>query len=312
MELNQENTQKNIQSPFIEIEGKTLDEAIEGACSKLHVSEDDLFYEIVTSDGFKISNIFAKKVRIKARAKSAGETFVPEKRSNEEQVDKIESYEDLHKDDDLNDEEAVEAPKEDYGQPKRTSLKDAIEAYKFDAPSIEDDTKYEKCVDENLQKINEILNTLMEFSFPFKIKVKEIVQAEKKILIRINSIEKPEDYRVGYKIIDSIQFVMNRIVNKNKTPEDVILNIVIDFDGLIDKRVEELQRMALSVADKALKKRRIINLKERTAFERRVVHLTLADHEFITTKSHGDGIYRQISIIPKNAFRKRRNNTGRK
>ena len=77
-------------------------------------------------------------------------------------------------------------------------------------------------------------------------------------------------------------------------------NIYVDLDinGYKEKKIQYLKQLARSTADEVSLKRKEVSLVPMPAYERRIVHLELADRENITTESIGREPERKIVIRP--------------
>ena len=76
--------------------------------------------------------------------------------------------------------------------------------------------------------------------------------------------------------------------------------VVIDVEGYKQHRVQGLREMALQIAERVTLKRTPFKLEPMPAYERRVIHLTLANHPDVTTQSSGEGEFRRVTVMPKN------------
>jgi len=75
--------------------------------------------------------------------------------------------------------------------------------------------------------------------------------------------------------------------------------IVIDVEGYKQRRYEALRTLALRIAEQVKAKGVPFTLEPMPAYERRIIHLTLADHPDVTTQSMGDGEARKVVILLK-------------
>jgi len=75
--------------------------------------------------------------------------------------------------------------------------------------------------------------------------------------------------------------------------------IVIDVEGYKQRRYEALQALARRVAEQVKTRGRPFALEPMPAYERRIIHLTLADNPDVTTESTGEGEVRKVVIVPK-------------
>ncbi len=74
--------------------------------------------------------------------------------------------------------------------------------------------------------------------------------------------------------------------------------IVIDIEGYKQRRSEALQALAVRMAEQVLTRGTPFTLEPMPAYERRVIHLALADHPEVTTESIGEGDLRKVVILP--------------
>ncbi len=75
--------------------------------------------------------------------------------------------------------------------------------------------------------------------------------------------------------------------------------IIVDIEGYRRRRYESLQALAWRMAEQVKAKRMPFALEPMPAFDRRVIHLSLADHPEVTTQSTGEGESRRVVILPK-------------
>lgn len=80
---------------------------------------------------------------------------------------------------------------------------------------------------------------------------------------------------------------------------NVWLPIFIDVDGYRERRYRGLRSLALRMAEQVKVKRTPFTLEPMSAFERRIIHLTLAEDPDVITESTGEGEARKVVILPK-------------
>jgi spoIIIJ-associated protein len=95
--------------------------------------------------------------------------------------------------------------------------------------------------------------------------------------------------------LQSLQFIVNLIV-RQRFGEDV--RVLLDVEQYRQRREASLRDMASKVAARVVQTGRSITLEPMSAADRRIIHLSLANHQGVTTESVGFGEERKVTIIP--------------
>jgi spoIIIJ-associated protein len=77
------------------------------------------------------------------------------------------------------------------------------------------------------------------------------------------------------------------------------LPLTIDVGGYKKHRRDSLQKLALYLAEQVKSRHRALTMEPMPADERRIIHLTLADHPDVKTESTGEGENRKVVVLPK-------------
>jgi spoIIIJ-associated protein len=93
--------------------------------------------------------------------------------------------------------------------------------------------------------------------------------------------------------LQAFQFITQLLVNRRLGHWTRVL---LDIEGYRSRRERYLKDTALRSAEKAMRFRESIELDPMIPSERRIVHLTLASHEFVTTHSVGEGDNRRVIV----------------
>ena len=81
------------------------------------------------------------------------------------------------------------------------------------------------------------------------------------------------------------------------------VRVILDAEGYRERRARLLRDIAMRAAERAQRYRQPIFLDPMVPAERRVVHMTLADHPGVSTHSVGEGDSRRVVISPRQAQR---------
>ena len=93
----------------------------------------------------------------------------------------------------------------------------------------------------------------------------------------------------------AIEYLLKRILEKElgEAPK-----FFLDINGYRFHHVEELKEEAKQIAKRGRLYRKELMLKPMAPFERRIIHMTLAEYPDITTESVGEGERRRVVIKP--------------
>jgi spoIIIJ-associated protein len=75
--------------------------------------------------------------------------------------------------------------------------------------------------------------------------------------------------------------------------------IILDVNGYRQRRYRALQTLASRIAEDVVVNRMPSALEPMPAFERRIIHITLAEHPLVTTQSIGFGDNRKVVVVLK-------------
>jgi spoIIIJ-associated protein len=95
--------------------------------------------------------------------------------------------------------------------------------------------------------------------------------------------------------LQAFQFITQLLVNRRLGHWTRVL---LDIEGYRSRRERYLKDTALRAAEKAMRYRESIELDPMIPSERRIVHLTLAEHQSVTTHSEGEGDSRRVIVAP--------------
>jgi len=93
-----------------------------------------------------------------------------------------------------------------------------------------------------------------------------------------------------------LQYIV-RLIVAHQTQDWV--PIIIDVEGYKQRRYEALQALAWRLAEQVKVRGVPFSLEPMSAYERRIIHLSLADHPDVTTQSIGEGEARKVVILLK-------------
>jgi spoIIIJ-associated protein len=94
--------------------------------------------------------------------------------------------------------------------------------------------------------------------------------------------------------LDAIEYVLNRIVVREASSA----RIEVDVEGYRARRRESLSVLARRMAEKVRHTGKPATVDLLSPRDRRVVHLALKDEVGVTSRSHGEGFLRKLVILP--------------
>lgn len=100
--------------------------------------------------------------------------------------------------------------------------------------------------------------------------------------------------------LDALQFLSNKMVNRFPAGRR---HVILDSGDFRERHDEGLVSMARREAKRAVQQGKVITLEPMSPRDRRVIHMSLAKFEDVSTKSDGKGADRRLQIIPSRASR---------
>ena len=95
--------------------------------------------------------------------------------------------------------------------------------------------------------------------------------------------------------LEALEFIVNKAVNKASAKK---VRVIVDSENYRQRREEFLERLAVSMGEKAKKIKKTVATDPISPHDRRIVHLALKGDRQVQTKSDGEGFFKKVLIVP--------------
>ncbi len=230
----------------IETEGKTVDEAVANALTRLGVEQKDVEIEVLDEGSRGVFNILGtRQARVRVRMKPLPGQQV--RRSSK--------------------------------GPAQGAARDAAQALKGDPAVVVRD-----------------LLTAMGFEAPV-----ESRETADGIEVTVGSTG-ADGLLIGKRgeTLESLQHIISKMLNREN---DKWTHVALDVGGYRKRRESQLEKLALSMAERTQATGQEQTTEPLKASERRIIHVALKDHPAVKSYAMGDGLIKRVVIAPKEGGR---------
>ncbi|HPR15577.1 MAG TPA: RNA-binding cell elongation regulator Jag/EloR [Smithella sp.] len=273
-------------SEFIEIEEKTIDEAIEKACQTFGVPREKLNIEIISGESGGFLGLFSKKAKIRASLLALDIDFSFSDKPKEKTDKPREKNEPRSKADHYREKSEAKV------LPKRKPEKEVKEISEEKSPVKKEREAFIPNSPLSL-KAQELLEGILQRISPeYKANVQE---TQEKIILGIEGDESGLLIGKRGQNLDAFQYIINKAINKIDSEHKMIL---IDSGEYRKRREDFLLDLAEKIKKKVKKTKKPVSIANMNAHDRRIIHLVMQEDESLVTQSRGEGKYRKIIILP--------------
>ncbi len=268
---------KEVVMEYIEVSGKTVDEALTNALVKLETTSDKVEYEVVSKGSNGFLGIGAKPAVIRARRKQ--ESAEPAAESIIKNTIKTESP--------VKKEEKQTAPE------KKEEVKSPVEETKVQ--EVKPESKTEVMSDEEIERRIRTFLADMFKAMDMEVEVK-INFNKKDECVDVELLGNNMGVLIGKRgqTLDSIQYLISLVVNKGK---EKYVRIKVDTENYRNRRKETLENLAKNIAYKVKRSKHPVSLEPMNPYERRIIHAALQNDKYVSTRSEGEEPFRHVVIF---------------
>lgn len=268
---------KEVVMEYIEVSGKTVDEALTNALVKLETTSDKVEYEVVSKGSNGFLGIGAKPAVIRARRKQ--ESAEPAAESIIKNTIKTQSP--------VKKEEKQTAPE------KKEQVKSPVEETKVQ--EVKPESKTEVMSDEEIERRIRTFLADMFKAMDMEVEVK-INFNKKDECVDVELLGNNMGVLIGKRgqTLDSIQYLISLVVNKGK---EKYVRIKVDTENYRNRRKETLENLAKNIAYKVKRSKHPVSLEPMNPYERRIIHAALQNDKYVSTRSEGEEPFRHVVIF---------------
>lgn len=265
---------------YIDVTGKTEDEAIRKALEQLHMDRDDVSVEILerAKSGFLGIGSSPARVRVtygQEEPEAPAAPVQPEKKPEPRPQPRPQPK--------------PEQPKTRKPEPPKAPVKAPEPPKAAQAPAAAPE---QSVLDDKARRITEFLTGLLEhMDSPAQVQVTETEKGRYSVVL--------EGQKLGQLIgrrgetLDAIQQLTNYAVNSGREKR---IRVHVDAENYRAKREQSLESLARKVAAKVTRYRRSVTLEPMNAYERHVIHAALQDVPGVNTYSIGSEPNRRVVV----------------
>jgi len=303
----------------IEASGKSVDEAILQALSRLGKRRDEVDVTVLQEPSRGAFGIGSKDARVRATVHPANvgavitpemadailgpdETFPEEELYVEDEEGEFEDEDEEFMDEDEKEEEfdEEEEPAPFLSSPTISPELVASELGLGDVSVTEGEMQeLETPTREDVEITVDVLQHILRYmNIPATVQVR----STNPLTLNIHGIHENLGLLIGRRgeTLAALQLLVSLIVGHRTRHR---MRIIIDAENYRERREENLRSLALRVAQQVRNYRRSIALEAMPPHERRIVHIALSDSKDISTESIGEGDARRVVISLKRAGR---------
>jgi spoIIIJ-associated protein len=144
------------------------------------------------------------------------------------------------------------------------------------------------------EKVKGLLTLMNRVETEVEVKMIED-QEEEKIMVRFLTDDPGPMIGFKGKHLAAIQTVLGLMVNNKK---EEWTRVLVDVNDYRDEQKVRLEEKARNLAQECLETGRVIGLERMSSYERRIVHMAVADIEGVETVSEGEGEMRRLLLRP--------------
>jgi len=258
-------------SEIIEYTGKDVTEAIRKACQDLQVSQEELKIEVVAPGSAGVFGVFGKKQAVVAV------TMKHERHQGKTAV-------------------RGEARAKSSG-PRRAERKKSGGAPRRgpERPPAEINGEILASIKADLEKILHLMGLDAQV---------EVTNEGNKVIAKLSGGNEEEIIGPEGQTLDSLQYLMRKIVSRRVEGK---VMFALDAGTYREMRREDLEEMALRLAEEVRENGRTRSIPALNPAERRIVHMKLQDDPTIRSRSVGEGQFKKILIYVPGRGKKSKN-----
>ena len=283
---------------YIEVTGKSVEEAITNACTKLGIPSDKLDYEVIDKGNSGFLGIFnSKPAKIKAREKQ--EEPVVEQVKAQEPKNVIEAAVNTEKkfEKKADNFKKAEPKKEFKAEPKKDFKKEYKPADNHKNAEVKEAPKAEPFTAEQKEVIKKDIKEFLNNMFgAMNMEVKaDITFDDEENSVNVDLSGDNMGVLIGKRgqTLDSIQYLTSLVINKNS---EKYVRVKLDTENYRKRRKETLESLAKNIAYKVKRSRRPVSLEPMNPYERRIIHSALQADKFVSTRSEGEEPFRHVVV----------------
>ena len=275
---------------YIDVTGKTEEEALRKGLEQLGMERDDVSVSILerAKSGFLGIGATPARIRItygpeEADMAAPAETevkIIPETPAEAKKPAPAAAPK-------------AEKPRQERPQPERAPRADRPRPEKRERPApVEMDVDLPLCEDDNAKRIVAFVSGLLEhMDSSAEVRVYEMEKSRYKVVL----VGEHMGQLIGHRgeTLDAIQQLTNYAVN---TGADKRIRVQMDAENYRARREQSLESLARKVAAKVQKYRRSVTLEPMNAYERHVIHAALQEVPGVTTYSVGTEPNRRVVV----------------
>ena len=272
---------------FIDVTGKTEDEAIKKALAQLNMDRFDVSVEVLERAKSGFLGIGAAPAKVRVYYGEEEEIVIPAAAPVVAEAPKAEKPQQPRKEKKKPAEKPKAPAKAEKAEKAEKVEKPAAPAVK---PAVQSEPG-EEVDDEKAQAIKKFLaGLLQQMEVEAQVKVSLPEKGRYKVILEGNNI----GALIGRRgeTLDAIQQLTSYSVNRTGGRA----RIQLDAEGYRDKREQSLQHLAQKVAGKVVKYHRSVTLEPMNAYERHVIHTALQDVPGVMTYSTGTDPNRRVIV----------------
>jgi len=286
------------QNESLDVNAKTVEEAIERGLAQLGLSQEQVEIEVVKEGKRGVFGLGAEDAQIRLTPKQPVTENIqtPENISIQGEVSTEEVEAGPESETDITEEVSIEDVNEILAtgaEQDSVETEEAPETVSSDESSISD--KAQTFAKHYLEGLLEHMGIKADVSISV---APDLVESDEEPPLVLDVTGKDLGILIGRRseTLHALQYMVRLMVSKELRSWQPV---IVDVESYRVRRRRSLHQIAEKMAERAVTSQKPVVLESMPAYERRIIHIYLKDHPDVFTKSVGSDESRKVTIIPK-------------